>query len=61
MKSILKIVSVAGLVLTLLPSILVFMDLLELQQHKMLALVGSVMWLGTAPFWLNKNKQADQV
>ena len=56
MKVILRIISYSGLLLTILPSFLVYADLVTMEKHKLIALIGSVMWLSTAPFWLNKNK-----
>ncbi|PKA99619.1 hypothetical protein B0O79_3336 [Flavobacteriaceae bacterium MAR_2009_75] len=50
----LKIISYIGLALTLIPSFLVFANLLELQDYKTLILVGTIIWLFTAPFWINK-------
>ena len=53
-KTILKIASFAGLVLTLIPSILVFSQGIDLDSNKNLMLLGTVLWFATSPFWMNK-------
>ncbi len=57
MKVVLRIISVIGLLLTIIPSILVFTGTLEINQHKVLMLIGTVIWFSTAPFWLGKQLQ----
>ena len=57
-KLILKIISYAGLVLTLIPSFLVFTKVIGFETNKHLMLLGTVLWFGTCPFWMNKSKQA---
>lgn len=52
---ILKIISGAGLLLTLIPSFLVFAGVLEFEIHKRLMLLGMIMWFLTAPFWLDRS------
>ena len=46
----LKIVSWLGLVLTLVPSLLVFSGSLDFPTYKMLMLVGTVLWFAARPF-----------
>lgn len=58
LKLILKIISYAGLLLTLIPSFLVFAKGIEFDTNKHLMLLGTVLWFGTRPFWMNKSKQA---
>lgn len=58
-KLLLKIISYIGLILTLIPSFLVFMQVIELDTNKVLMLLGTLLWFGTAPFWLNKTRNAD--
>ena len=58
MKMILKIISAIGLILTLVPSFMVFSGSITLDMHKWLMLLGTIMWFVTAPFWMNK-KAAD--
>ena len=57
MQSILKIISFIGLALTVVPSFLVFSGAIELNFHKTLMLIGTLLWFVTAPFWMNKQKE----
>lgn len=57
MQSILKIISFIGLILTVVPSFLVFSGAIELNDHKTLMLIGTLLWFVTAPFWMNKQKE----
>ena len=54
MKLILKILSVIGLILTLVPSFMVFTGTITLDTNKWLMLIGTIVWFTTAPFWMNK-------
>lgn len=54
MKTILKILSFIGLILTVVPSFMVFNDSITLDMHKWLMLLGTILWFATAPFWMNK-------
>ncbi|WPP53258.1 hypothetical protein [Catalinimonas niigatensis] len=58
MKSLLKILSLVGLLLTLIPSILYFSGYISAEQHKLLMLIGTALWFLTAPFWMNKSEEA---
>ena len=58
-KMLLKIISYIGLILTLFPSFLVFMKLIELDTNKYLMLFGTLLWFICSPFWMNKTKKAD--
>ena len=51
----LKLLSWLGLALTLLPSLLVFGGVLSLETYKTIVLAGSILWLATAPFWINRD------
>ena len=55
----LKIISFIGLLLTLIPSFLVFLKGIELETSKYLMLLGTLLWFGSSPFWMNKSKRAD--
>lgn len=59
MKNILKIISLLGLVLTIVPSLLVFKGVIELKLHYNLMIVGMVLWFGSAPFWM-KGKSLEE-
>ena len=52
MKNILKIISLLGLVLTIVPSTLVFKQVIDLNLHYNLMIIGMVLWFGSAPFWM---------
>jgi hypothetical protein len=56
MSTALKLVSYAGLGLTVAPSFLVFGGVLSADTFKVVVLVGSLLWLGTAPFWINRDR-----
>ncbi len=51
-QSILKIVSLLGLSLTLIPSVMVFLGYIEFPLHKTLMLVGTLLWFFSRPFTL---------
>ena len=53
-KNILKIISFLSLAMTLVPSFLVFLQKIELEQNKSLMLLGTIGWFVTAPFWIRK-------
>ena len=57
--SVLKLVSWLGLALTLLPSFFVFSGTLTLDGFKTVVLAGSVLWLATAPFWINRDRSEE--
>lgn len=52
MKLILKIISYTGLILTILPSVLVFNGVIELKTNFLLMGIGLVLWFASAPFWM---------
>ncbi len=54
MKSLLKLVSLAGLILSIVPPILFFLGKMEMGSMKLWMGVGMVAWMVTAPFWINK-------
>ncbi|MFO7446671.1 MAG: hypothetical protein R6W90_09900 [Ignavibacteriaceae bacterium] len=58
MKKILMVISAIGLLLTLLPSVLVFTKTIEWEMHVNLMSIGTALWFLTAPFWMKKEKQA---
>ena len=49
-----KIVSLIGLILTLLPSIFVFYGQFTLETCKILMIIGTLIWFISAPRWINK-------
>lgn len=56
MKKILKSISLVGLILTIVPSFLVFYSVIEKETHFTLMAIGVVCWFGTAPFWMKSPK-----
>jgi hypothetical protein len=53
MKPLLRILSYIGLLLTVVPSVLVFAGSISLDLHKQLMAAGMLLWFLTAPFWMN--------
>lgn len=60
MKKVLIIISFIGLALTIIPSILVFKQVFDIEVHFKLMVVGTVLWFGTAPFWMKTNSLEDE-
>lgn len=56
-KKLLWIPAIAGLVLTILPSIMTFYGALSFETNKWLMTVGTLLWLGAAPFLLGKTAE----
>lgn len=56
MKRVLQIISFIGLLLTIIPSTLVYAGKIEIQMHFTLMIVGMVLWFATAPFWMKSQK-----
>jgi hypothetical protein len=54
MKTILKITSFAGLALMLVSSLMVFDGAMSTREYYVLALVGTVLWFATVPFWMKR-------
>lgn len=54
MTLLIKLLSVVGLLLTVIPSVLVMLGKLTWETHSHLMLAGMVMWFSTAPFWMKK-------
>lgn len=52
MMLIVKLISVLGLALTVVPAFLVFADVIAWQTHAQLMLLGAVLWFASAPFWM---------
>lgn len=59
MRSILKILSFSGLLMTIGPPLFFFNGVITIEENHLLMLIGTVIWFITAPFWINdkvKNK-----
>jgi hypothetical protein len=54
MKTLLKLISFAGLILMFTASIMVFNGTMEKATYQMLALVGTLMWFIPVPFWMKR-------
>lgn len=59
MQNVLKIISYIGLLLTVVPAFLVFSGVIDLDSHKALMLLGTLLWFFSAPFWMNRQKQPE--
>lgn len=60
MKSILKIISFVALAFTIAPSFLVFWGYIEPNVSKTLMLIGTIIWFGTASFWMNTSEENEE-
>lgn len=56
MNTWLRLISYAGLALTVLPAGLVFYGLLSVERFYLLAAVGMVLWFGSAVCWIKPEK-----
>ena len=56
MQNVLKIIGRVGLVLTILPSILYLLGMIDLGTVKWIMIAGTVMWLVSAPMVQKLNK-----
>ena len=54
MKTLLKLISFSGLAIMFAASIMVFNDAMSRDTYLVLALVGTVMWFATVPFWMKR-------
>lgn len=52
MRLLLKLASLLGLALTVVPAFLVFGGSMTWPTHAVLMLVGTALWFVTAPFWM---------
>ncbi len=59
MKKLLIAVSLTGLALTIVPSLLVYKGVIGLNSHFWLMALGMVLWFATAPFWM-KSKSLEE-
>jgi hypothetical protein len=56
MATLLKLISLAGLALTVVPAFLVFAGTIEWETHATLMAVGTVLWFITAPTWMGREE-----
>jgi hypothetical protein len=59
MRIALIILSFTGLMLTILPAFLHFAGIIEFERHLEITTIGTILYLSTAPFWMNKGKKAE--
>jgi high-affinity Fe2+/Pb2+ permease len=52
MKNLLKIASVLGLLLTVVPAFLVLNGRIAWDLHAQLMIAGMILWFASAPFWM---------
>jgi hypothetical protein len=52
-----KLASLVGLGLTVVPAFLVAAKLISWQSHAVLMLVGTLIWFATAPFWMGEKPE----
>ena len=57
MKSLLKIISLIGLILSIVPPVLFFLGKVELNSMKLWMGIGMLAWMLTAPFWINRQQE----
>jgi len=58
MRTLTIIISFIGLAMTIIPSFLVLIGEASMDLNKNLMLIGTLLWFGTVPFWMNKKKTA---
>ncbi|MDR8390905.1 hypothetical protein NC796_07140 [Aliifodinibius sp. S!AR15-10] len=56
MKTLLIILSLGGLALTVIPSVLVFLQEITLEDHKLYMIFGMILWFTTSPFWIKEQE-----
>jgi uncharacterized membrane protein YphA (DoxX/SURF4 family) len=54
MKTLFKAISFSGLVLMLLSSALVFNGVMTRPGYYVLAMIGTIAWFATVPFWMKR-------
>lgn len=59
MKNILIIISIVSLLMTIVPSFLVFAGMMTSEMNKTLMLIGTLGWFITAPSWMNKKEEEE--
>jgi hypothetical protein len=54
MKMMVKLLSLIGLALTVVPAFLVLDGSIRWETHALLMVIGMVLWFSTAPFWMKQ-------
>lgn len=60
MRKVLIVISIIGIILTVVPAFLVLTGVLSLEENKNLMLLGTVFWFVSAPYWLNRNEGIEE-
>lgn len=58
MKRVLQLISLAGLLLTIVPPFLFFHDSISHSNQNLLMLIGAFVWFVSAFFWLGKKSKS---
>ena len=59
MNTISKIASLVALAITIVPSVLYFLGMLDIETMKWIALAGTIGWFIATPMWMGREPQAD--
>jgi hypothetical protein len=56
MKTVASFIAILALCLTVIPSILVFNEVIDISLHKKLMAIGAVLWFVSAPVWFRRKR-----
>lgn len=56
MKLLMSLLTIVALGLTVIPSLLVFNGMIDIDLHKKLMTVGTVLWFIAAPIWFREDR-----
>lgn len=56
-----KIVSLVALVVTIAPSLLHFLGMLDAEPMKWIALFGTIVWFIATPLWMGREPEVDDM
>ncbi len=57
MKILLKTLSFIAILMTIVPSILVFNGKMDLETNKNIMTAGMLLWFAATPFWMDKKEK----
>ena len=60
MKTVLKIISFAGLATAFVPSLFVLHGKITMREHFIFMAIGTVMWFSTSIFWMKSKSLEDK-
>jgi hypothetical protein len=58
MKTLLQMISLAGILLTIVPPVLFFFGNISHPVQNTLMIIGAVVWFGSAGFWLGRKVES---